>query len=120
MIGKAVKLEKASKRTRNKPARFESTPEWNVLKRVLDKDAIAPNTALPVVLTKEEQKRYRITNRRTFARFVRKYIKARALKYSVQSFEIREPRTFDGLSLDEGAFVVRIINDRASLKHNIA
>jgi hypothetical protein len=44
------------------------------------------NEALQVVLTEEDKARYRIKNRRSVARFVKKYVESRNLPYLVKSF----------------------------------
>jgi len=42
--------------------------------------------ALQVVLTQEDKERYKIKNRRTVARFVKKYVESKKLPYIVKSF----------------------------------
>ena len=49
-------------------------------------EGLKADEALQVVLTDEEKRKYKITNRLTVARFVRKYLEQRHLPYIVKSF----------------------------------
>jgi hypothetical protein len=81
-----IKADDAPKMSRNKPARFENTPEWRDLKTTLDKRSLKPNEGRQIEFAEEDQKRYRITNRRTIARFIRTYLKDNNIPYQVNSF----------------------------------
>ena len=49
-------------------------------------NGLMADEALQVVLTEKDKERYKIKNRRTVARFVRKYIESKKLLYVVKSF----------------------------------
>jgi hypothetical protein len=49
-------------------------------------NGLMADEALQVVLTEKDKERYKIKNRRTVARFVRKYIESKKLPYVVKSF----------------------------------
>lgn len=55
------------------------------MKASLDK-GLKPTEALEVVLTPEDKKNYRISNRRTVARFIQKYLLDHKLPYQLKSF----------------------------------
>jgi hypothetical protein len=52
-----------------------------------------------VIFTGEDMQKHRITNRRTVARYVKKYLTARKLPYKVLSFQ-----------LSSGGFAVQVTN----------
>ena len=83
---KKTKESQIPKRERKTLSRFEVTPEWRMMKSDIDK-GLKPQEALQVVLTESEMAKYRITNRRTIARFVQNYLTERGLKYGVKSFQ---------------------------------
>jgi hypothetical protein len=76
----------APKRSRVRIPLFEHTREWQAMKTDLDK-GIEPGGALMVTLEPQDQLEHRITNRRTVARYVKKYVATRNLPYKVKSFE---------------------------------
>lgn len=78
-------LSKVPKRERKSESRFERTPEWQLMKVDIDK-GLKPQTALQVQLTDADKLKYKIQNRRTIARFVKKYLDKAGLKYVVKSF----------------------------------
>jgi hypothetical protein len=82
-----VKASEAPKAKRNRFPRFEKTSEWKSLKATLDK-GLKLGESWVVTLTEEEKKKYRIKNRRTVARFVRKYVKEHEFPYAVRSFTL--------------------------------
>jgi hypothetical protein len=63
------------------------------LKADMDKRDLTPNEFLELALTDDDKEKYGITNRRTIARFLQKYIKDNKLKYTVKSFR-REDKDF--------------------------
>lgn len=91
MYGK-VKAADVPTRERKSESRFERTPEWKAMKADIDR-GIKPNEALQITLTEEEKKRLGISNRRTIARFVQRYLAAKELPYIVKSFH-REKQDF--------------------------
>lgn len=80
-----IKRSQLPKRTRKSESRFEKTADWRKMKADIDA-GLKPQEALQVVLTDEDKRKFGITNRRTIARFVKKYIKDKGLRYSVKSF----------------------------------
>jgi hypothetical protein len=89
---KRVKESQVPKRERKSESRFEKTSEWRLLKADLEK-GLKPQEALQVILTDADKEKYGISNRRTIARFVVKYLQANKLKYGVKSFR-REDKDF--------------------------
>jgi hypothetical protein len=55
------------------------------MKTCLD-EGLKPNEALQVVLSAEEKAKYRISNRRTVARFIQNYLNEHKLPYKLKSF----------------------------------
>ena len=86
MAYKKLRLDDAAKMTRNKRPRFESTEEWRLLKADLDK-GLKPHEACQVMLTPDDKQKYRITNRRTVARFLQDYLAEHRLPYELRSFQ---------------------------------
>lgn len=87
-----VHAKDAPRRKRLSFSRFEMTEEWRLMRGDIDK-GLKPQEALQVSLTDEDKKKYKITNRRTVARFVKKYLASRKLPYTVKSFH-RDDRDF--------------------------
>jgi len=83
---KKVKATDIPKRERKSESRFESTREWRAMKADIDR-GLKPQEALQAVLTPQDKEKYGIKNRRTIARFVKKYLAARGLDYGVKSFQ---------------------------------
>lgn len=81
------------KRPRKGVSRFESTPEWRMMKADIAK-GLKPGEGLQVIFTDEDKAKYDIKSRRTIARFIKKYLVARDLPYTVTSFERRESGDF--------------------------
>lgn len=81
-------LDKAAKRKRIRVPRFEKTEEWRMMQTDIEK-GLKPGTVLQLRFTEADQQKYRITNRRTVARYIKNYITARKLPYKVRSFDIR-------------------------------
>jgi hypothetical protein len=79
-------LAKAPKRTRVRACRFEITKECKSLLAAMEK-GLKPTEVLRVCFTEADMQKYRITNRRTVARYVRKYIDAHKLPYVMVSFQ---------------------------------
>jgi len=82
---KKVKESQVPKRERKSESRFAQTEEWKHLKADIDR-GLKPNEACEVILTADDKKKYKIKNRRTVARFVKKYLDENGLKYGVKSF----------------------------------
>lgn len=80
-------VDKAPKQTRHRVPRFERTKEWAQLRAALEK-GLKSTEAVSVIFTDAEMKAYRITNRRTVARYVQKFIKDHKLPYKVRSFSL--------------------------------
>jgi hypothetical protein len=91
---KKVKESQIPKRRRIAVSRFETTDEWRMMKADIDK-GLKPNEALQVILTEEDKKKYKIRNRRTVSRFIKKYLDSKGLNYGVKNFR-----------RDEGDYVV--------------
>lgn len=81
-----IKAKEVPARGRKSESRFERTPEWKAMKADIDR-GLKAQEALQVALTKEEMVGYGITNRRTIARFLQKYLAASELPYTVKSFQ---------------------------------
>jgi hypothetical protein len=79
-------IDKAPKRTRVRIPRFEKTDEWRQMRADLEK-GIKPDGALMLTFAAAEMQKYRITNRRTVARYVAKYLAAHNLPYKIKSFQ---------------------------------
>ena len=73
------------KRSRKAVSRFEKTGDWRLMRADIER-GLKANEALQLVMTDEDKLKYKIRNRRTVARFVRKYLKERKLPYVVKSF----------------------------------
>jgi hypothetical protein len=86
-------VAKVAKRKLVRVPRFEKTPEWGYMKADIDK-GLKPGEALQVVFGPEDQKKYHIRNRRSIARFIKKYLVTLNLPYIVTSFERRETGHF--------------------------
>jgi predicted nucleotidyltransferase len=82
---KKTKADQVPKRARKSESRFEHTEEWRLMKADIDR-GLKPQEALQAVLTPEDKKKYKIKNRRTIARFIKKYLESKGLKYGVKSF----------------------------------
>ena len=80
-------LAKAPKRKRVRVPRFEKTKEWRMMQADMEK-GLKPGELLAVVLTEDDMQKYRITNRRTVARYVKKYLAAHKLPYHLVSFQL--------------------------------
>jgi hypothetical protein len=96
-------LAKATRRTRVRIPRFEKTEEWRMLQAALDQQ-LKPGEVLMVSFTEDDMLKYRITNRRTVARYVKKYLAVRNLPYEVVSFQLRS-----------GGFTVQVANNSSPL-----
>jgi hypothetical protein len=64
---------------------LEKTEEWRLMRTDIEK-GLKANDALQLVMTDEDKQKYKIKNRRTVVRFVRKYLEDRNLPYVVKSF----------------------------------
>lgn len=84
MYGK-IKAADVPTRGRKSESRFERSPDWKAMKADIDR-GLKPNEALQIALTEEEKKQLGISNRRTIARFVQRYLAAKDLPYVVKSF----------------------------------
>jgi hypothetical protein len=93
-VYKKVKSSAIPKRRRVALSRFEKTKEWRLMRADLER-GLKADDALQVVLTDEDKDRYRIKNRLTVVRFLKKYLSAHRLPYTV--------KTFRG---DDGDFIV--------------
>lgn len=82
---KKIKANQVPKRERKSESRFGKAEEWIAMRRDIDK-GLKPQEALQVILTPEDKKKYKIKNRRTVARFVKKYLEENNLPYIVKSF----------------------------------
>lgn len=80
-----IKASQVPTRGRKSESRFEKTADWKAMKADIDR-GLKPQEALQVSLTQEEMVGYGITNRRTIARFVQKYVSAKEMPYTVKSF----------------------------------
>jgi hypothetical protein len=81
-------------RERKSESRFERAHEWRLMKADLDRADLKPNEYLQLSLNDEAKKEYGIVNRRTIARFIKKYLADNDLnKYTVKSFR-REGKDF--------------------------
>jgi len=85
MAYKKISLSDLPKKPRKAFSRFERTPEWKAMRADLER-GLKPREALQVVLTEEDKKKYHIQNRRTIARFFRKYLRDHKLPYALKSF----------------------------------
>ena len=78
-------INKVPKRGRKSESRFERTPEWQLMKADIDK-GLKPQAALQVQLTDADKEKYKIKNRHTIARLIKKYLNESELDYVVKSF----------------------------------
>jgi hypothetical protein len=85
------------------PRLFENTKEWQLMKADIDR-GLAPQEAAQAGLTPEDRKKYGITGRRTMARFVKKYVTERGLKYTVKAYT------------KDNVFYVAVINETPMVK----
>ena len=83
---KKIDTSQVPKRERKSESLFEKTREWSKMKSDMDK-GLKPKEALRVTLSEEEKVEYGITNRRTIARFLQKYIAEKGFDYTVKSFQ---------------------------------
>jgi hypothetical protein len=81
-----VKENDVPKRGRKSESRFEKTPEWAAMRKDLAR-GLKAKEALQVVLTEEDKLKYNLQNRRTVARFIKKYLEENGLDYRVDSFQ---------------------------------
>lgn len=82
------------KRERKSEARLERAHEWRLLKADIDKADLKVNEYLELALSDADKEKYGIINRRSIARFIKKYLLSKGLnKYSVKSFR-RENKDF--------------------------
>jgi hypothetical protein len=86
-------LAKAEKRKRVRVPRFAKTEEWKAMKSDLD-GGMKPGEVGMAVFDKKSQAKYRITNRRTIARYISKYVAENKLPYKIKSFASRDTGTF--------------------------
>lgn len=81
-----IKVSDMQKLSRKAVSRFERTEEWRLMEADL-KAGLKPLEVAQVLLSAEDKKRYKITNRRTVARFVKKYVQENKLRFHrVKSF----------------------------------
>ena len=92
MAYKKVTLTDLPKRSRKAVPRFARTAEWKMMKADLGK-GLKPNEALQISMDDADKAKYRITNRRTIARFIHKYLLENKLPYRLTSFT-REGRDY--------------------------
>src|SRR5689334_2865474 len=85
MAYEKISLTDLPKRRRQVLSRFEKTEEWRLMRADIEK-GLKANDALQLVMTGDDKLKYKIKNRRTVVRFVRKYLKDRNLPYVVKSF----------------------------------
>jgi len=85
MAYKRISIKSATKRRRQSTSKFERSEDWKLMQADIAK-GFKSDTALQMVLTDEEKRRYNITNSRTVARFIRKYLKSNGLPYVLKSF----------------------------------
>jgi hypothetical protein len=93
-VYKKVKSSAIPKRRRVALSRFEKTKEWRLMRADLER-GLKSDEALQVVLTDKDKDRYRIKNRLSVVRFLKRYLSTHKLSYSV--------KTFRG---DDGDFIV--------------
>ena len=75
------------KRSRKGESRFEKSQEWRLAQADLDKRNFVPNEHIMFALTDERKRELGIQNRRTIARFLKKYIEKQGMKdYYVKAF----------------------------------
>lgn len=80
-----IKAAQVPTRERKTESRFERTDEWQMMRADIDR-GIRPGDALQVSLTKADKEKMGISNRRSIARFVQRYLAAKELPYVVKSF----------------------------------
>jgi hypothetical protein len=86
---KKIAESKIPKVTRNRPFRFESTPEWRMMWADIQK-GIPQGKALQISLTDEDKKKYRLAWRKTIWRFVKMKVEAAGLPYEVTSYRAED------------------------------
>ena len=85
MYKKMKAEEGVPKKYRPSVFRFESTPEWKLMRADIER-GLKPGEVLQVLLTAEEKEQYNIKERRTVARFLKKFLDERNLPYTLKSF----------------------------------
>ena len=75
----------APKRSRLAVSKFERAEDWSLMRADISK-GIKRNEALQLVLSAEDKRTLGIKNRRTVARFIKKYLQQRNLPYIMKSF----------------------------------
>ena len=78
---------------RKKPIKFESTPEWTMMKEAL-LGGIKPGEALQIQLTDSDLRKYDIKIKRTVIRSVKELVAALALKYEVAAYSFQRGGLF--------------------------
>lgn len=82
---KIIKGGEIPKRKRQSVPRFQLTPEWAQMKSKLDR-GLNPEEQILVTLTEEEKAKYRIKDRKTIMRFIRRYLRQNNFKYNFKTF----------------------------------
>ena len=83
---KKIRSGDAPKRERKSESKFEKTPDWLAMRREIDR-GLRPGHDLQVQLSEKELAEYGITNHRTVARFIKKYLADKGLTYKVDSLQ---------------------------------
>lgn len=87
-----IKAASLAKPSRKSVSRFEKTPEWKLMKADIDR-GLKVGEALQLAFNAEDKKKYKIKNRVTVARFIKKYLSAHELSYRVRTFR-RDDREY--------------------------
>ena len=85
MAFRKVSAKSAPKRSRVSSSKFEKTNDWMLMQVALQK-GFKFGEALELVLTDADKQRCGIRNRRTVARFIKKYLETNNLPYNLKSF----------------------------------
>ena len=80
-----ISIKGVTKRRRQSTSKFEKTEEWKMMQADIAK-GFKSDVALQLVLTEEDKRKYKIKNRRTVARFIRKHLKSNELPFALKSF----------------------------------
>lgn len=88
-----LKASEAPRRKRRGVSRFESVPEWKLMRADIDA-GLKPGTVLQICMGSEDKKKYGIHNRRSIARVIKKYLSDKGLPYRVVSFTRNEEDYF--------------------------
>lgn len=82
---KILSEDELPRRNRKSESRFEKTPDWVSLKKILDNDGIKPGAGVQLSLTKADMDKAGINEPRTIFRFIKGYIQSENLDFVINT-----------------------------------